>query len=62
MPQTLITNEVIAVSSIGPENLSFGAPKWSASGILSATKFYGDGSQLTNTAGGGDVTQTDNII
>jgi alpha-tubulin suppressor-like RCC1 family protein len=57
MSVTLITNTVIAASSIRPENLSFGAPKWSASGVLSATKFYGSGANLTGVATG-DATQT----
>ena len=63
MSQTLITNEVIALSSIGPDNLSFGAPQWDASGVLTATKFIGDGSGLTNVFPGLSVVEvTDNFF
>ncbi len=39
MSLTLITNDVIALSTIGWDRLSQGAPKWSTTGELSATKF-----------------------
>jgi hypothetical protein len=45
---TYITNEVITLSTINWNKLSQGAPKWSTTGELSAIKFIGDGSALTN--------------
>lgn len=53
MSLTLITNNVIALSTIGYDKLAEGAPKWSTTGQLSAIKFFGDGSSLTGISAGG---------
>ena len=45
---TYITNQVIALSTIGFDRLTQGAPTWSTTGGVTATKFTGDGSSLTN--------------
>lgn len=45
---TYITNQVIELSTISFDRLTEGAPTWSATGGVSAIKFVGDGSSLTN--------------
>ena len=45
---TYITNQVIELSTISFDRLTQGAPTWSATGGVSAVKFVGDGSSLTN--------------
>ena len=45
---TYITNQVIALSTISFDRLTQGAPIWSTTGGITASKFVGDGSALTN--------------
>ena len=45
---TYITNQVIALSTITFDRLSQGAPVWSTTGGITASRFVGDGSALTN--------------
>jgi alpha-tubulin suppressor-like RCC1 family protein len=48
MSLTKITDEVIALSTISFDKLTEGGPRWSSSGVISATGFVGDGSELSN--------------
>jgi hypothetical protein len=46
MPLTRVTDNVVTPGTITPDKLSTGGPTWNSSGILSATGFVGDGSDL----------------
>lgn len=46
MPLTRVTDNVVTQGTIAPGKLSTGAPVWNSSGVLSATGFVGDGSNL----------------
>jgi alpha-tubulin suppressor-like RCC1 family protein len=47
MSLTRVTDNVVTPGTITPDKLSTGAPTWNSSGILSATGFIGDGSNLS---------------
>lgn len=46
MSLTRVTDNVVTQGTIAPGKLSTGAPVWNSSGVLSATGFIGDGSNL----------------